>query len=302
MVALDPRGETSGRPGLLDNGLAIDLSVLDPASGPYSIRLQNDQERIDGSLFLCPSWVEDCYDYDPRRDLCGVGCRDVGNLCCVDATTGAMSCEDVRTDEDNCGGCGTACEWDEVCLDGVCAVGEGMSCWETECPEGMYCVSDVPFFKTNPKCKALLVDNENCGWYGHECAENRACISGLCQLRRRTPCNGECLVGETCCWVLGVETCVDMLSDPFHCGSCGTICECGNLCDEGQCVPWTDVLDPCEIWGQRNCGLNGEIQCVDISSDPDHCGSCGVSCSERAVCSQGYCKAPIERDIKEGEE
>jgi hypothetical protein len=170
-------------------------------------------------------------------------------------------------------------------------MGQGNSCFDIECPEGTYCVSEDWWGQTDPKCKALLVDNENCGWLGHECASNRRCGNGLCRLKRQMPCDGECGEGEQCCWVLGVEVCVDLQNDSLHCGSCDTVCTLGDLCQEGTCQPWYDVWDPCGPFGMMNCGDDG-VDCKDISNDHDNCGGCGLPCTDSGTCIDGECVGP----------
>jgi hypothetical protein len=302
MIMLDSLGRVAvteegvvGYAEELDDGLAIRMAGLQQRYGPYSVHIENFQERVDGSVYLCPNDSPDCYEHDPRRDGCGGASCGETEVCCYEDPGRQGVCRGLTDDENNCGGCGHACEWDETCLEGICARGEGLSCWETECPAGTWCVSDVPFFLTDPKCKALLVDNENCGWYGHECAANRKCLNGLCRLKRRMPCSSECDEGTTCCWTLGMELCVDTENDPFHCGSCGTLCSFGNLCQEGTCQPWYNVLGVCGWDDMVNCGTNGELDCKDLSVDNDNCGACGLRCTDAAECVQGACTSPIRR-------
>src|SRR5262245_33745344 len=69
---------------------------------------------------------------------------------------------------------------------------------------------------------------------------------------------GECPDGETLCGA----ACFDLEDDEEHCGSCGYACADGVPCVAGVCggeCPQSHVL----------CG-NGN--CVDVSSDPEHCG------------------------------
>ena len=272
----------------MDGGLAISLDDLSGAAPPFSGRLYSDEGLVRGAVYLCPSTTADCLTYDPLRNSCGDFCDDQADLCCIDHATGARVCADVESDPENCGGCGVDCEWDEVCLEGVCARGQGQSCWETVCPEGLYCVSEYWLTRRDPKCRALLVDNENCGWLGHQCAANRHCVMGLCLPRYGMECDGGC-GPDTCCWVLGQEQCVDTTTSFLHCGACGRHCAFGEVCDEGRCLPWYEVHDPCHLLGRRNCGTQGDIQCVNTSNDPDNCGRCRNRCSDSAECVEGAC-------------
>jgi len=102
------------------------------------------------------------------------------------------------------------------------------------------------------------------------------------------PCDLGCGEGESCCWVMGVETCIDTENCSLNCGVCGNICEVGTLCQEGVCEAWYDVIDPC-LGGKVNCGRGGEIDCLDLSDDPDNCGSCGFDCPDDGWCEDGRC-------------
>jgi hypothetical protein len=241
---------------------------------------------------MCPLGSPDCYQHDPLRDACSGASCAADEVCCYqEGPAGVSECRDLRNDDLNCGGCDNACEWDEVCLDGVCARGAGASCFETECPPGTWCVSDDPVYRTDPKCKALWVDNDNCGAYGHQCPPNRRCMRGVCKLKRRIPCDGTCGEGESCCWMQGTEFCVDSQNDPNFCGSCDTICASGMVCDQGTCQPWFDVFDPCPP-GFMDCKDGPDVVCKDVMHHPKNCGGCGLACSDHSSCVNGACRGP----------
>ncbi len=87
-------------------------------------------------------------------------------------------------------------------------------------------------------------------------------------------------------WILGLEpltcetcggpACVDLETDPAHCGDCGAPCPDGVDCVAGacNCPPGTEL-----------CGDS----CIDTTSNPDACGSCDNTCTPNQVCSQGAC-------------
>lgn len=105
--------------------------------------------------------------------------------------------------------------------------------------------------------------------------------------------------------------CVDLASDPMHCGGCGVVCSDG-ICVDGVC-PGGPVIDggggdadmgtppPTDMGRVRpdfgpppECACNlGEsccdAMCVDVDVDPSSCGSCGNACSDAEVCSRGVC-------------
>ena len=99
---------------------------------------------------------------------------------------------------------------------------------------------------------------------------DQACqADGDCQLAGIVP---QC-PSNVCCG--GV--CVDTLSDPTSCGSCGIGCAEGEVCQDGECASVCPA-------GQRLCGND----CVDVSSDPANCGACGAGCGDLTCCA-GQC-------------
>lgn len=103
------------------------------------------------------------------------------------------------------------------------------------------------------------------------------CSSGACAiqtcLRGRQDCNG--MAADGC------ET--DISSDASHCGECRTACEGATpICSAGRCVA------ECPM-GLTLC--NGA--CVNLTTDPTSCGSCGNRCTNtgvgEATCVMGTC-------------
>lgn len=60
----------------------------------------------------------------------------------------------------------------------------------------------------------------------------------------------------------------------------GTTCIQGSVCSGGLCV--CDRL-------RNACGF----QCMDLQSDPDNCGACGVRCAINEACCGGACTSPL---------
>jgi len=87
-----------------------------------------------------------------------------------------------------------------------------------------------------------------------------------------------CPPGRVSC---GAE-CVDVTSDPRHCGGCGLACPSGLVCNEGACASACSGI-------RTLC----EGACVDTGTNPDHCGSCGHACANGlnadATCIDGVC-------------
>lgn len=274
------------------DGMAVSLSGAILDNTPYTLFVTSESATLSSRVFACPSDVEDCVGYEPLLGTCGPNCQGDGVSCCADGA-GSYECRYVRgDDEENCGGCGKTCEWDEICLDGVCAVGEGTSCWNTDCSEGTVCVSDDWLWRTDPSCKAIFVDPGYCGYWGEICGDNEICRAGLCLPRMLLPCDLECGHGESCCWVMGQEECLDVESDNFNCGGCGNVCPAGTVCSDGLCEEWYIVFDVCPP-GWINCGTSGP-ECVDSKNDFYNCGGCGTICPDSAVCQNGDCVVEVE--------
>jgi endo-1,4-beta-D-glucanase Y len=86
--------------------------------------------------------------------------------------------------------------------------------------------------------------------------------------------NGSCQLGTSACG----NQCVNLGTDRFNCGSCGSMCSGDQTCSGGQCS-CVAPLSAC------NSG------CVNFSSDGNNCGSCGHVCAAGQVCSQSTCSS-----------
>lgn len=91
-----------------------------------------------------------------------------------------------------------------------------------------------------------------------------------------------CLPGNTCAcradFVLCDGVCVDLETDPAHCGECNRDCG-GDPCGAGDCQP-----AGCGAFPDR-CGDS----CTDVMSDPLHCSECGRACDGDEMCIEGEC-------------
>lgn len=108
---------------------------------------------------------------------------------------------------------------------------------------------------------------------------------------------GSPLVGAECRADLALcaGMCVDLASDPRHCGACNNACDQGQQCVLGACegteigpLPIARGLVP-ECAAPR---LECDGLCVDPERDPDHCGGCASAC-DSGVCEQGRCALPL---------
>jgi hypothetical protein len=165
-------------------------------------------------------------------------------------------------------------------------------------------------------CVDLSRNALHCGECGKACKKGQglqigeSCIQSKCQVA--VVCGG----GSEKCG----DSCADVKTDPFHCGSCTNACPAAAtgqvaLCVDGQCqVTCKDPL--------RDCDNNSANGCeVDVSKDQQNCGFCGAKCPAtapnaapvcmngcQANCAQGYndcnndltdgCEAKIVDDVK----
>ncbi len=85
--------------------------------------------------------------------------------------------------------------------------------------------------------------------------------------------------------------CVDLWSDPEHCGGCGNACESGVLCIDGECSGLCDEEQP---WLRPCHGA-----CVDLQFNRQNCGQCGWSCADDEACEDGEC-VPDDYECEDG--
>ncbi len=114
----------------------------------------------------------------------------------------------------------------------------------------------------------LQIDIDHCGVCDNQCDPDfSTCGAGSCICPPDAePCGSD-------------NTCKDTQNDPFNCGGCGISCGLAAECVAGSCV----CLD-----GYRDC----DGVCVNLDSDPNHCGECDEVCSgEKRKCNNGTCKS-----------
>ncbi len=223
-----------------------------------------------------------CYDLMSDRAHCGTCTKACGatEKCekgeCVDNTDADCGegkkvcygeCIDILSDVKNCGNCENACKETETCKAGVC---------ELKCDEGLSLCSE--------KCVDLSKDIKNCGTCGNVCEPNQMCVEnadGVMECRSTLDidpefdCNKDAdpeaddYVEKTECW----GQCYDLSSDVKNCGSCGSECPDGWVCDEAVCrLKCEEGLVACSD------------ACVDITSDVKHCGGCDQACAPNQKC------------------
>ncbi len=238
--------------------------------------------------------AEQCYEADGGRGMgvCQAGCRGDGGMCVDQVLPSPEVCNgldddcDGTPDEDfdftteaQCGTCGLECTANQTCC-------ENTTTGQHECADldssiqhcqscGRSCVSP-----NNACCGAgcvnTLTDNNNCGRCGNQCTGSSTC------------CNG---------------TCVDVRFSDAHCGGCGNPCDtgagedcCGSVADPNavDCRPSGDCATTCT----PACTAGNDPLCcsgicvADISTDPQNCGGCGITCNPGQLCCNRQCKDP----------
>lgn len=185
----------------------------------------------------------------------------------------------------------------EFCLLGGGGFGSGDGLCITACPAGSHiraqgntqvCAYDGGGCAYPSACGASFAcldsDSANCGFCGHACGVGQVCSGYYCV----ATCNG---------------TQVRVESDPANCGVCGHACAAGEVCGHGVCgVACGPSATACHGHPQLppdggqcatcpNCfDFHGELACLDLSSDTNHCGTCGNACGPGDSCVNGVCQ------------
>jgi hypothetical protein len=247
---------TSSRRSLLGAAVAAALAIV---AGPDEADARRKKRKKRKRGKKCRKGTIKCGKTCVNPKTNALHCGRCGNACgssvaCVNGACQAEQCPrdqcgkqcvDFRDDEAHCGGCGNACQGDLTCIDGQCACADPA---DTRC--GAACVD-------------LQSDDEHCGSCDNACPAGQACVDGDC---RPTTCSPPCSSGQKCCYIpvydiVACRNCCDdsdCLDDPLAVAQGRTICN-GFTC---QCPPDRPT----------NCG--GDAGCVDLMTDPDHCGIC----------------------------
>jgi len=148
-------------------------------------------------------------------------------------------------------------------------------------------------------CIDPKTDDANCGGCSIACDRDGdggtpptnmywGCVDAQCGRLKCTAGHGDCDGDEE----NGCES--DLLS-PSSCGACGNVCAPGQQCVRN---PDTQVVACACPPGQALCG----DRCVNLGSDPDNCGGCGVNCTfDNKDRGYGFCKfGACEHSCMEG--
>lgn len=185
---------------------------------------------------------------------------------------GRSICVAAQTDNDFCGsGCHDCQDGLETCNSGAC---------ECSAP-----TEQCNFGNSSPLgCLDILSDPKDCGTNcndadSNNCNNDEYCSSGQCTCRPElVDCGFSCTSTQT---------------DPLNCGACSTgltpeICTGGKPnCDAGTCKASCSPGRVNKDQDDRSCAPD---TCVDLSTDPRHCGRCDRRCNEEEVCVDGKCE------------
>ena len=99
----------------------------------------------------------------------------------------------------------------------------------------------------------------------------------LCALAARVgPSPQACPPRQTLCG----KICVDLQTDPLHCGLCGNPCPGEDPCLSGVC-------------GCPSPYAGCARSCVDLARNSRHCGVCGHTCATGELCDTGACRCAL---------
>ena len=163
-----------------------------------------------------------------RRLLWGVlslflaGCPEELPPCVEGQSRCGDVCVDLSSTASHCGACGVACSSTEACVEGACQCRPGA----TLC---------------DGRCIVTASDPAHCGGCagagGTACAPDQVCEQGQCKATCTLASSERC-----------ERSCVDLDTDAFHCGTCGTVCTDARSCRGGTCT--YDVVAACFNSGQ----------------------------------------------------
>ncbi len=179
----------------------------------------------------------------------------------------ANGCEaDLRSDEENCGACGTACfaaNGTVQCLNRNCTITSCTAPWEN-C-DGNY----------DNGCETNTNTNRNhCGVCGNACPTsggNWICVGGSCEV-------SSCVLPDADCDGNAGNGCeTNTNTSEQHCGGCDSPCAPPNatgLCSAGDCTVSGCIGDFEDCDGAVSNGCE-----IDTSSNVSHCGACSSPCN-----------------------
>lgn len=144
-------------------------------------------------------------------------CQSDTVVCRAGTSRCGLGCADFRSDSQNCGACGVACQSLQICQDSSC-----------QCRPGSV--------RCGASCVITTSDRQNCGACGTACLVDagtpEVCELGHCRAQCTQPGLTNCSGG-----------CVNLQTDAVNCGQCGRACLAGQSCRAGSCS--SDVFAAC---------------------------------------------------------
>jgi hypothetical protein len=240
--------------------------------------------------------VNQCVNVQANATFCGscnVQCQ-AGELCVGGSCVAGDACPPTHPDKNTQGGC-TDRKSDPTCCGADCSrCSSSLACVDGTCVEPSSCKGDLCL----GACTSLFDDPLHCGKCGNACKPGQVCSAGIC--------SAECAGGLVqCC-----GKCIDPTADPVHCGGCDPSCPEATAgaggsgggttdapaCPNGhvECAGTTPLCSACSCVSDNQCTMV-ELKsvcggaCVDLQTDPKHCGKCDQSCGPGQKCSAGIC-------------
>ncbi|MBI5534379.1 MAG: hypothetical protein HY898_16770 [Deltaproteobacteria bacterium] len=195
--------------------------------------------------------------------------------CDAVATNG---CEkDILTDAENCGVCGTVCQFTNAlagCVNGACDIVSCLAGW-----------GNCDGIKSNGCEMPTTQDVNHCGSCTTVCSVNHGtptCNGTTCDVLSCVPNWGDC-DGQ---YATGCEKPLNTLTD---CGGCGQPCAPANA--TGSCSTGLCAITGCSS-GYGDCDGNPANGCEsNTNQDINNCGTCGNKCPTGCTpkCTMGTC-------------
>jgi hypothetical protein len=199
------------------------------------------------------------------------------SLSVVGVVAGAASC--AKVDDDSSGGGGESTSTTDETVTTVATTSAssttgmgGAGGGETGCSDSSDCIG-------NPDGEVCDTSNGECVICTEAedtCPDGQYCVNEDCEIgcTDEADCPGDTVCDEN------LHACVNCSMDPD--------CPAGSICVANTCIPGCSPTQSCQA-GFTCCGST----CYDVSSDPDHCGTCPNDCEapENAgeLCLNGVC-------------
>ncbi len=209
---------------------------------------------------------------------CGVAGCDLGYGNCDGGY--ANGCEaEFATNEQHCGGCNIACEFENGV--GACVAG---GCQLVGCDIGYGDCNGEDFDGCEVDLRSSV---DHCNACGNACSDNNAtpqCDGGVCEVF-------DCEDGFEDCDANPANGCeINLNTNVSNCGGCGDICSVAG--GDPECVQGSCEVSLC-TGDLANCDGDPANGCeIDLNADENNCGGCDNVCSYpngTGDCAAGSC-------------